>query len=98
MMADDLPWGGVQRRDVVHQLVPVRVSAESVNDYHVAIYIQHQRLTLVHQWDMGVALLKSPSQSTGSLVANEAKCISWLRCPVLQVLDYWPTGHHSASG
>ena len=56
MMADYLSRGRIQRGDVIHQLVPVRVAAESVNDNHVAINIQHQCLARVHQWNMGVPL------------------------------------------
>ena len=48
MMADNFAGGRIQSRDIIEQLIPVRMATKAVYGYHVAPDIDHQGLTLVH--------------------------------------------------
>ena len=93
-MTDNLARGRIQSRDVIEELVPVRMATEAVYGHHVAPDINHQGLPLVHQRNLGMTLLQTPAQRSRGLVANEAQSITGLRCPVFEVLNNRTSGHH----
>ena len=75
-MTDDLPWCWIQSRNIVHKLVPIRMTAETINNHHVATHVEHQCLSFVHQWNVRMTFLKPPSKCSRGLISYEAKCIS----------------------
>ena len=96
MMTNNLARCRVEGRNIIEQLVPIGMPAETVDCDGIASYIDHQGLSAIRKRDLRMALLQASAKCSRGLVSDKTQSVARLGCPVLEVLDNRPSCHHPA--